>query len=566
MNIPIGLIRILATVIVFFTTPVISVVAESHPLKNVLVLNSYHPGFSWSEGEDAGIIKQMNRFDIPASKLPEGSIIINKPASIFTTHRNFAITITAILIILAVAVSLLAFFIVRLLQARATLRRKTDELDRIFNLSLDMICIASLDGRFIRLNPAWERTLGYRIDELEGRMFFDLIHPDDIEKSQNTLSELMAGKNIFDLTNRNLCKDGTYRWIEWRSTPYQDAWIYAVGRDINERKKSEEMMQHLSETWNLAQKMANIGHWSHDVETQKPIWSDQTFLILGFDPQKTVPDYDTFIETLHPDDREMFDKAFQEAKNGAPYNIEARAIFPDGSIHWFNTQGFPRYGEHGNIVKLVGTIQDITERKQAEGALRFTQYAIDKTTDHALWTTEDGSIFYVNDAACRTLGYSREELLKLSIPDIAPPSSPETFAEHWRHLRKNGSLTFETLGRTKDDRTFPVEVRANFVVFDGKEYNCAFVTDITERKRLEQSLRESEGFQRALLQTIPDLIWLKDPEGVFLACNARLERLYNAKEENIIGKTDYDFVEKDLADFFPKRTPPFNCMVRCRKS
>ena len=510
--------------------------------------------------EDAGTAipmfdyNQMDRFDIPVSKLPKGSMIINKSASVFTTHRKFAITITAILIILVVAVSLLAFFVIRLLQAKATLRRKTEELDRIFNLSLDLICIAGFDGRFIRLNPAWESTLGYCLKEFEGRMFSDLVHPDDIEASQKTLSDLMAGKNIVDFANRNLCKDGSYRWIEWRSKPYRDDLIYAVGRDVTERKMSEELMLRLTETWNLAQKMANIGHWSHDVESRETIWSDQMFLILGFDPERAVPDHETFLKILHPDDREMFDEAFQRALNGTPYSIEARAIFfPDASIHWFSTQGFPRYDQHGNIVKIFGILQDITERKQTEEIMQFTQYAIDKTTDHALWTTEDGSIFYVNDAACLRLGYLREELLKLSIPDLVPSSSPETFAEHWRNLRKNGSLTFETLGRTKDGRTFPVEVRANFVVFDGKEYNCAFVTDITERKKMEQSLRESEGFQRALLQTIPDLIWLKDPDGIFLACNAMFERLYGAKEADIVGKTDYDFVENDLADSFRER-------------
>ena len=494
---------------------------------------------------------QMDRFHIPVSMLPKGSIIINKPASVFTTHRKFAISITTILIILVVAVSLLAFFVIRLLQARADLRRKTEELDRIFNLSLDLICIASFDGRLIRLNQAWESTLGYSLKELEGRMFIDLIHADDIEASQKTLSDLRAGRNIVDFINRNLCKDGTYRWIEWRSKPYQDALIYAVGRDVTEREKVEEQIQRLSETWNLAQKMAKIGHWSRDVETREPIWSDQMFLILGFDPERGAPNYETFIETLHPDDREMFEEAFQSALNGTSYNIEARAILPDGSMCWFNAQGFPRYDQHGNIVEIFGTLQDITERKQTEEALRFTQYAIDKTIDQAFWMTEDGSIFYVNDAACRALGYAREELLTLSAPDVASP--PKAFDEHWRDLRKHGSITFETLCRAKDGHRFPVEIRANYVVFDGKEYNCAFVTDITERKRMEQSLRESEGFQRALLQTIPDLIWLKHPNGVFLACNAMFERLYGAKEEEIVGKTDYDFVEKNLADFFRER-------------
>jgi PAS domain S-box-containing protein len=275
------------------------------------------------------------------------------------------------------------------------------------------------------------------------------------------------------------------------------------------------------------------------------------FLILGFDPDRGVPDYETFMETLHPDDRDMFEEAFQRAITGTPFNIEARKMFPDGPNHWFNTQGFPRTNKEGKIVELFGTLQDITERKQAEETLRFTKYAIDKAIDQAFWMTEDGRLFYVNGAACRSLGYSREELLRLSAPDIASPH--KAFNEHWRDLRKHGSITFESLCRAKDGHTFPVEVRANHVIFDGKEYNCAFVTDITERKRMEQSLRESEGFQRALLWTIPDLIWLKDPNGVFLACNAMFERLYGAKEEDIVGKTDYDFVEKDMADFFRER-------------
>ena len=494
--------------------------------------------------------KQMERFDIPVSKLPEGSIVINKPASVFTTHRKFAVTITAILILLVIMILLLAFFSVRLLQARTALRKKTEELDRIFSLSLDLLSVASLDGKFLRLNPAWESTLGYSPDELEGRRFVDLVHPDDVDATHKAVSELSAGKNLIDFVNRYRCKDGSYRWIEWRATPYQGFFAYAAARDITERRQSEEKLRRLSQAWNLAQKMGKIGHWSYDVETREPIWSDQMFLVLGFDPEKAVPDYETFLETLHPEDREKFDEAFQEALNGTPYNIEARVIHSGGTIHWFNTQGFPRADQDGNIVKLFGTLQDITERKQAEVALRFTQYAIDKASDQAFWMTEDGGIFYVNDAACRALGYSREELLKLSVPDLDQSTSPEAFAEHWQNLRKRQSITFETMGRTKDGRTFPVEIRANFVVFDGKEYNCAFVTDISERKRMEQSLRENESFQRALLQAIPDRIWLKDRSGVYLACNAMFERFFGAKEEAIVGKTDYDFVDQDLADFF----------------
>jgi PAS domain S-box-containing protein len=142
-------------------------------------------------------------------------------------------------------------------------------------------------------------------------------------------------------------------------------------------------------------------------------------------------------------------------------------------------------------------IEDITERRRAEDALRFTQFAVDKTIDQAFWMTEDAHFFYVNEAACHTLGYSREELLKMSVPDIGPTFPPEVFAQHWRDLQENESAMFESFHRTKDGHIYPVEIRANYVVFDGKEYNCAFATDITQRKRIQE---EKENLQAQLQQ------------------------------------------------------------------
>ena len=239
----------------------------------------------------------------------------------------------------------------------------------------------------------------------------------------------------------------------------------------------------------------------------------------------------------------------QKAAKGEQHLFEWVARRKNGDLFWVEVNLKIVAFEGQECV--IAIVRDIEARKKTEEALRLTQFTIDKSVDQAFWAAKDGRLFYVNDAACRTLGYSREELLKLSLPeDIDPAISPEMFARHWQILQKNGSVTFESLHRRKDGHVYPVEIRANYVVFDGNEYNCAFATDITERKRMEQSLRESEGFLRALLQTIPDLIWLKDTEGVFLACNETFERFLDAKEENIVGKTDYDFVEKDLADFF----------------
>jgi PAS domain S-box-containing protein len=203
--------------------------------------------------------QQLDRFKIPVAKLPAGSSVINKPTSVFTTHREFAVGIIAALVILLVIVSLLVIVIIRMRQARAALRSKTDELDRVFRLSPDLLCISGMDGRLIRLNPVWENTLGYRLDELEGQKFFDFVHPDDFSATYDAVAELSSGKDVIDFTNRYRCKDGSYRWIEWRSTPYQGKLIYAAARDITEKKLALEEHEKLKEQLFQSQKMETLG-------------------------------------------------------------------------------------------------------------------------------------------------------------------------------------------------------------------------------------------------------------------------------------------------------------------
>jgi PAS domain S-box-containing protein len=112
--------------------------------------------------------------------------------------------------------------------------------------------------------------------------------------------------------------------------------------------------------------------------------------------------------------------------------------------------------------------------------------------------TEDGRLFYVNDAACRSLGYSSEELTTMSIPDIDPRHPPETFAEHWRQLREHGSITIETVHQARDGHIYPVEIRANHVIFDDTEYNCAFATDKINHqvKQMTEMLNDYRNFYR----------------------------------------------------------------------
>jgi PAS domain S-box-containing protein len=126
------------------------------------------------------------------------------------------------------------------------LREKSRELDRYFTSSLDLLCIADIGGHFIRLNPQWEKVLGYPLSELEGRSFLDLVHPDDRKATLAAMSRLAAQEEVLSFENRYLCSDGSYRWIEWRSHPQGEV-IYAAARDVTDRKKVEESLRRSEE-------------------------------------------------------------------------------------------------------------------------------------------------------------------------------------------------------------------------------------------------------------------------------------------------------------------------------
>ncbi|MDR3674041.1 MAG: PAS domain S-box protein, partial [Acidobacteriota bacterium] len=163
--------------------------------------------------------------------------------------------------------------------------------------------------------------------------------------------------------------------------------------------------------------------------------------------------------------------------------------------------------------------RDITERKQAEQELRLTQFSMEHASDGVFWMDSEGRITRVNEAACHSLERSREELLSLSIPDIDPLCPKETWATIWGKLKSCGSLEFETRHQTKQGRVFPVAIAASYLEFDGKEYSCAIVRDITEHKQAEEALRESERKYRQLHESMMDGFGRGDKDGRLVEVN-----------------------------------------------
>jgi PAS domain S-box-containing protein len=163
-----------------------------------------------------------------------------------------------------------------------------------------------------------------------------------------------------------------------------------------------------------------------------------------------------------------------------------------------------------------------------------------------------GRIVYVNEAACRSLAYSREELLSLSLPDIDPLWTQAVWEEGWKRTKQVGSQALESKHRNKQGKVFPVEVSANYVQFGGKEYSFAFARDITERKRAEESLSYEKYLLQAVMDNLPDRIYFKDRESRFTRINQAIAKRFGLSDPaQAIGKSDVDFFPtEDASGFF----------------
>jgi len=138
--------------------------------------------------------------------------------------------------------------------------------------------------------------------------------------------------------------------------------------------------------------------------------------------------------------------------------------------------------------EVAVVFNDVTHRKNADMTLQLTQFSVNHCADSLYWISADGQIKYVNDSSCRFLGYSREKLLTLSVSDIDAHYSPESWLFHWQALKEKGAINLETVYRTQQGHQISVEISANYLLFEGQEYYCGFVRDISERKALQTEL------------------------------------------------------------------------------
>ncbi len=265
-------------------------------------------------------------------------------------------------------------------KADDALIQKSEEIERFFTVALDLLCIADTSGNFVRVNRAWERTLGYSIEELEGKKIIDFVHPEDLHSTMQSFAALSDQIPVLNFTNRYRTNEGKYRFIEWRSYPSGE-YIYAAARDITDRINYEFELNNLAERLTLATESAGIGIWDWDIPNNTLIWDQQMYILYGMSRGTTSDIYRSWRNAVHPEDREFLRLLFIRGVKELPrFDANFKVVWPDGTLHYLEAHALVVRDDSGKAIRITGVSRDVTESKKMEDKL-FTLSTTDSLTD-----------------------------------------------------------------------------------------------------------------------------------------------------------------------------------------
>ncbi|MDA8128714.1 MAG: EAL domain-containing protein [Betaproteobacteria bacterium] len=247
-----------------------------------------------------------------------------------------------------------------------------------------LIVVLDREGRIRQFNRACEELTGYSFADVEGRFVWDFLLPPEErdavrEEAFDTLARTRRSLRG-TYTNHWVARDGTRRLIEWSNTLLPDErgeteFMVCIGTDITEQKLAEAALRESAQRLNEAQRIAQIGSWDFDVASGRLTWSDETYRLFEVDRADFGTSYEAFMDRIHPEDRERVARAYADSlTNHEPYEFSHRICTPDGRIKWVNERCEMHFDEAGNAIRSTGTVQDITERKQAEAQISQLAY------------------------------------------------------------------------------------------------------------------------------------------------------------------------------------------------
>ena len=443
--------------------------------------------------------------------------------------------------------------------AEDALRESEARLRQIIDLVPHKIFVKSCEGKYLLVNKAVAEAYNTSVSDLTGKNHADF-HPDESELQkmlQDDQEVITKGETKFIPDERCTDAQGNQCFMQTTKVPFnilgdKTAAVLGVAIDITDKKRTEEALRENQSRLELALRSAHMGVWRIDLIENKRHFDDQVCHLLGIDPAKFTGTAEEFYTAVHPHDREMLKAALTRTiEQDAPYEVEYRAVWPDGSVHYVTARGKLFRDETGQPVRLDGLIWDFTERKQAQQALsdseerlslalasaRMGVWEWDLSTNAIFWSPECYNIFGV-----KSFGGNLESFTEIVHPEdldevwlrIEHALGQRTiYKEEFRIIQPGGNVRWVTgLGQVQYDA-------------DGKPLRfVGNIQDVTERKEAEESLIVSEDRYRRLFEDAVLGIFRSTPSGKLVSVNPAYARMYGfdspAEAQSLVNDTAVD--------------------------
>lgn len=458
------------------------------------------------------------------------------------------------------------------------LRVKTEELEKFFSVSLDLLCIADLEGRFQKVNSSWGELLGYSTAELEGRLFLEFVHPDDMEDTLLEMGKLGENKKVTFFTNRYRTKDGQYRYIEWYSVPEGNR-IYAAAHDVTERKKAEDFKNELLQ---LSAMLTGLPLAEIDAAIELSLQrigtyleADRSYIFEIDEPEDTMTNtyewcntgitseidnlkhlpceiFPNWMAALHRGENIAIPmvSALSEEWSGErailePQGVQSIVVIPlfiesklMGFVGLDSVHDTKTYSSSEvNTLRVWGSmLASLINRKKNENQLEQTrenlQTFFDTIDDILLVIDADENIIYANPSTCNILGYTQEEMLGKPVLNMHPEEDREKVHQVvWEILKGNKlNMTFPFLG--KNGRLIPVETKIKRGFWNGVPATYAISKDLSDLQISEKK------FSTAFHANPTMMIISRMRDGVYLEVNNTFVETLGYSAEELIGSTD----------------------------
>ena len=411
---------------------------------------------------------------------------------------------------------------------------------------------------FLAVNDAAIQHYGYTREEFLSMTIKDIRPQKDIPALLENISKVTTGLDVAG-TWRHRKKDGAIIDVEIISHTLTFAGRCAevvAAKDVTERMRAQEALLMSEKRYKrLLESVTDYGY-SVKVENGRPVATSHgpsCVAVTGYTLQAYEADPNLWYRMIHEEDREaVTEQAARLLSGEAASPIEHRIIHKDGSIRWVKNTAVPRYDEQGNLIAYDGLVYDITERKQAEEALRTSEDKYRTLVESSLQGTmiyQDNRIVFANLAVAEILGYTVEELISLTPKEVKDLIHSEDRAfcfgrDRDRFAGKAEPSRYEFRTIRKDGTVRWVEIFSNVIEYGGKSAIQTHIVDITERKRTEEALRESEAHYRAIVEDQTELIYRYLPDGMLTFVNEAYCRYFGKKRKELIGKSFMRFIPK----------------------